>query len=470
MTNKDIATNIKNIAEQSHSRSRAGLYKTVWPLEHADTWRTQTSPVGGLPAGFSAKALHATSIKLDQPIVGYTREQREVFVMGGMPFLMNTYTQDIMNNSTAGAQFTLEAALTNLKHTPYVAKIDPVTLEHVILPLTQGQSVNYPGGMLMHENGFVYAVAQGVLYKIAPDTMQIVRSTPLPLVGQGIEQELTAYNGLQVLSNGLLVTKCFVAKSNPDQGWLLKIDPDNLSLKAAQLVNIQSARLMLDQPEPGVAYAYAPTLEQSRRFRIVEEGFVLDEPWSAYYRRPNTTWANGTLFMKNHVVFPDNSAPGANTPMHIYLHPVNNPPAQLEPHNAVSASLEGINFWKVLGDPYSNAEHGTIVTFVPMNSLISAYRLGADGSLKQLWERSYMVSASPAIVTSTDHLYINDYRDGHDHFVVLRLSTGEELARVALPAVEPTMGIIFPGMNNDAYLLSTETGCATGFFNRIYVG
>jgi hypothetical protein len=59
--------------------------------------------------------------------------------------------------------------------------------------------------------------------------------------------------------------------------------------------------------------------------------------------------------------------------------------------------------------------------------------------------------------------------NGHDNFVVLRLSTGEELARIPLPAVEPTMGIIFPGMNNDAYLLSTETGCEIGYFNRIYI-
>jgi hypothetical protein len=300
--------------------------------------------------------------------------------------------------------------------------------------------------------------------------MQIVRSLVLPRVGEGIEQMLTAYNGLQVLADGRLVAKCFVAKSNPDKGWLLQIDPDDLSMKAAQLVNIQSARLMLDQPEPGVAYVYAPTVEQSRRFRIVEEGFVLDTRWSAHYRQPDTTWANGTLFMKSHVVFPDNSAPGATTPMHIFLHPVNDPPRRLEPHNAVSTSSEGINFWKVLGDPYSNAEHGIIVTFVPMNGRIAAYRLGADGCLTRLWERPYLVSASPAIVTSKDHLYINDYRHGHDHFVVLRLSTGAELARVVLPAVEPTMGIIFPGMNDDAYLLSTETGGATGFFNRIEVG
>ena len=31
------------------------------------------------------------------------------------------------------------------------------------------------------------------------------------------------------------------------------------------------------------------------------------------------------------------------------------------------------------------------------------------------------------------------------------------------------MGIIFPGMNDDVSLLSTETGEATGFFNRLAI-
>jgi hypothetical protein len=350
-----------------------------------------------------------------------------------------------------------------------VAKIDPVTLRHSVLPLTLGSTANYPGGMLVHANGFVYAVAQCVLYKIDPESLRIVQSVQLPRIGDGIEALLTAYNGMQVLGSGQLVMKCFAGRDNPNEGWLLLIDPDNLHFDAAQFVGIQSARLSVDEPEPGVRYVYAPTLYESRRFRILEDCFVLDREWSAEYRIPETTWANGTLFVKTHLVFPDNSAPGPTTPLHLYFHSIDNPPRRLDPHPAVSDTEAGVNFWKVLGDPFTNREHSFLVTFVPVNKRIAAYRLFANGRLESVWERPYAVSASPAMVPSRDHLYINDFRDGHDCFVVLRLSTGEELARQVLPATEPTMGIIFPGMNDDVYLLSTETPGRKGFFNRIYL-
>jgi len=58
------------------------------------------------------------------------------------------------------------------------------------------------------------------------------------------------------------------------------------------------------------------------------------------------------------------------------------------------------------------------------------------------------------IVADRDHLYINDYREERDNLVLynlvlLRLSTGEELACVHLTATQPTIGGIIPGMHDD---------------------
>lgn len=461
---------LSNLDERDKA-ARTGLYDTPWPLEHADKWRTQSASDAGFPRDFDPARLRVSTLEFDQPMLGYTREQREVFVLGGMPYAMNEYTQAILDGTTEERPSAAHVA-SNLAHVPYVAKIDPVTLRTKVLPLTQGSTANYPGGMLVHENGFVYAVAQSVLYKIDPEELRIVKSVELPRIGQGSESLYTIYNGLQVISTGQLVTKSFIGRQDPKEGWLLLIDPDDLHFAASQLVDIQSARLSVDEPEPGVCYVYAPTLYESRRFRILEDAFELDREWSAEYRIPETTWANGTLFMKHHLVFPDNSGPGPTTPMHFFLHPITDPPKRLTPHPAVSDKLAGVNFWKLLGDPFTNQDHHVIVTFVPVNKLIAAYRLSVDGGLARIWEREYEVSASPVMVPTRDHLYINDYRNGHDHFVALRLSTGEELARRKLQATEPTMGIIFPGMNDDVYLLSTETGKpgkATGFFNRIFL-
>ena len=98
-------------------------------------------------------------------------------------------------------------------------------------------------------------------------------------------------------------------------------------------------------------------------------------------------------------------------------------------------------------------------------------RFTPDGTLEPVWEHdSYKVSASPAIVPDRDLLYIDDYRrDGKDHLVILRLSTGLELASIELAATLPTIGTIFPGMNNDVYILSSEAGGNDGVISRVYI-
>lgn len=474
-------SNDRNVSDNElilHTRSGAGLYNTVWPLEHADIWRSQSTAVGGLPADFNKQSIVNESINLDQPFTGYTRDKNQLFIMGGTPYLMDTYTKMYMTHSTYVTSDPSEDIISNRKHYAYIAKINPVTLATDIVELSLGRnrSVNYPGGALMHSNGFVYAQAQSILYKIDPDTMQILKTLELPLVeGKPGLAESTIYNGLLVLGNGRIITKCFTS-SDIGNGWVLQIDPDTLEIIVAKFIEVQSARLMLDEPLPGVAYAYMPTLSQSRRFLITDNDFILDSEWTADYRNKDdysTTWANGTLFMKNHVVFPDNSAPGEyiTKPLHFFLHSVYNPTTFLQPHDAVS-NVPGVNFWKVSGDPYSNKDQGLIITFTPTDEKIAAYMLYDNGIVEKVWERNYFVSASPAIVTSTDHLYINDFRNGHDNFVVLRFSTGEELAYIELPDVlETTMGIIFPGMNDDVYLCSTATrgSVNTGIFNRIFL-
>ncbi len=94
----------------------------------------------------------------------------------------------------------------------------------------------------------------------------------------------------------------------------------------------------------------------------------------------------------------------------------------------------------------------------------------ADGTLHLVWEHDgYKVSASPAIVVDRNQLYIDDYHEGHDWLVVLDLSTGRQLATIQLAAQLPTIGTIFPGMNDDVYVLSTEAGTTHGLLSRITV-
>ncbi len=121
----------------------------------------------------------------------------------------------------------------------------------------------------------------------------------------------------------------------------------------------------------------------------------------------------------------------------------------------------------VAGDPFQNQ---IVVYYDPINNLLAAHDVGADGTLELRWGREiYKASASIAIAPDRDLLYINDYLDGQDNLVVLKLSTGEELARVALEASLPTIGTIFLGMNNDVYIISSETGGSDGLLSRVSI-
>lgn len=454
---------------------RAGYYETVWPSEHTDLWRSHAVSNVGLPADFDPAKLAVTTANLNLPVWGYTRAKDEVFVIGGSPFMLNIFTETIKNGTQNEADLSA-AAEESRNSVPYLAKVNPLTMQVTQLDLTDGKTINYTGGLLMHENGFVYAVSRSVLYKVDPETMQVAASAPLPLVGNNKEQNFwTTYNGLQVIASGELVIKGFYfVDSVSVNGWLLLVDPETLKIDVQQSEALSSARLTIQQTPDGSATLYQVNATQSLRFKITDTGFLLDQEWTRGYRTEDdgTTQASSPLLFGEigQVVFADNTAPGATTPINLYDQPVNvnDLPVRLEGVNAFDSDLPGFNFFMVAGDPF---ETQTLVYYDPINNFLGAHTVLPDGTLQRLWERNgvYKVSASPAIVPDRDLLYIDNYQNGTDSFVVLRLSTGEELATVPLAANLPTIGTIFLGMNEDVYILSSEAGSDNGIISRIFV-
>jgi len=457
---------------------RAGYYETVWPSEHTDLWRSHAVSNAGLPADFDPAKLTVTTANLNLPVWGYTRAKDEVFVIGGSPCMLNIFTQMIKNGDTDSELSEVDikgAAEESISSVPYVAKVNPLTMEVTQLDLTEGETINYTGGLLMHENGFVYAVSRSYLYKVDPETMQVVASAPLPLVGDSKEQNFwTTYNGLQVIASGELVIKGFYFLDSVSvNGWLLLVHPDTLEINVQQSEALSSARLTIQQEPDGSATLYQVNATQSLRFKITDTGFVLDDAWTRDYRTEDdgTTQASSPLLFGKvgQIVFADNTAPGATTPINLYDQPVNvaDLPTTLEGINAFGSDLPGFNFFMVAGDPF---ETQTLVYYDPINNYLGAHTVLSDGTLQPLWERNgvYKVSASPAIAPDRDLLYIDNYQDGMDSFVVLKLSTGEELASVPLSANLPTIGTIFLGMNEDVYILSSEAGSDNGLISRIF--
>ncbi len=260
-------------------------------------------------------------------------------------------------------------------------------------------------------------------------------------------------------------------------GWLLLIDPDELTFDVQQAETVSSARLTIQQSPETPTYLYLVNATDSMRYLISDTGFELDEAWTCSYRteESGSTQASSPLLfgLTGQIAFADNTAPGATTPINLFIQPVevNDLPSDsnLTGIPAFSSSLPGFNFFMVAGSPFEQRQ--TLVYYDPINRLLAAHRISPDYALAVLWERNgkYKVSASPAIVPDRDLLYIDDYRDGHDYLVILRLSTGEELASIKLDATLPTIGTIFIGMNDDVYILSSEAGGNNGLISRIYL-
>lgn len=445
--------------------ARAGLYPTLWPSEHTDLWRTHTVLDAGLPAGFDPARLAVAHAEVDLPVWGYTRDRDQVFVTGGSPVMLDVFTKMII----AGKQLPIGGEPRGAgptRHVPLVARIDPATMAKQVVYLEHGTTVNYTGGLVMHANGYVYAVAQSVLYKIDASSMAIVAHRPLPLVGSGAEQYFTVYNGMQVIGSGDLVLKGFDLISNAVEGWLILADPRDLTLRTVQPARVSSPRLTIDQHPGGDAMLYLLDAELSTRYLISGGRFVPDPAWKASYRIPGSTQASSPVLFGDHIAFSDNTSPVAETEIRLFSQPVSHSPGRLPPQRAFGDHTPGINFFMIGGDPFLTR---LAIVFDPINGYVAAHQLTESGRFEPRWERRYKASASPALVPDRGHLYIDDYRDGRDHLIVLELATGRELARVALPATEPTVGCIFVGMNADVYLLSTETGGPTGFVSRVHV-
>lgn len=449
--------------------NRAGYYETVWPSEHADRWRTHAVQ-GGLPPDVTSADLAAEAFSVSaSPMWGYTRDDY-AYVIGGSPVSLSIFDR------LAGGK-----PSKTKDQTPYVARLDPATGESRELQLTQGSALNYTGGLLMHENGSIYAVAQSVLYKIDAESFSIKASQPLPsLTSDGKDVRGTAYNGIQVRENGQLILKGFDLTGKTPGGILLLIDPDTLETKArTDSPDVASARLTLSVQD-GTEWLYHSTPNDSVRFEVTDSGFTLDDSWTAQFLSPDQKGASQAsspvyLDQSNAVVFANNTLPfKVTTPMQIYSQATNaSPPAgQLPSQDAFAESNRQINFFMVAADAF---ESDIVAVSDQVHGYVAGWQVDEEGGLTRLWSSDeYRSSAGLAIAYDKGHLYVDDRRcdsSGEDcelWLVVLDLKTGEQLAEVQVKGSSPSVAQMFVSADS-VYLIASEIGQEQAYVNRVHV-
>ncbi|HEY6486813.1 MAG TPA: hypothetical protein VIX83_10555 [Candidatus Cybelea sp.] len=445
---------------------------TTWPSERADQWRTAAADTG---LAAIRGPLHVASAKLPPvPVWGYVGVDGDLYVLGGAPYFLDVFTKLILGAPTSSLRrLAVESRRYANRLTPYVARIDPSTMRVTTLQLTQTSSSNYIGGMLVDANGYLYAVARGVLYKIDPKPFSIVASKRLPLPPNdlGKPNDRVAFNGMQATLDGDLLLKGF-APLGHGKGILLRIDPDDLSILAtAESSQIAGARMALTLQEDR-EYVYLAGATESIRYLTEAREFKLDGGYSQQYLYPSSGDTEGTsdIFMGRGIVFTNNTSPEATSPMSLFAQG-DFEGAQLRSQPAFSGSGAGWNFFMATGDPFKtgilavqNQANGHIAGFVACNGGITA---------KKLWENDTIEnSAGLAIDYADGQLYADDHRCASKHscrlsFVVLDLRTGKEIARTRVAGNEPSVGQIFIGPHRRVFYLATDTDRPNGFISRV---
>lgn len=434
----------------------SSLYRSHFPTERKNLNGSHTLRNVGLPRGVSADDLVVETIDMPFPVLLYTREPDEIFVMGGTPLGLELYTDRIDGVSAGGSETA-----------PYFAKYDPTTGEITYLDLDRGTGLPYLGGAVVHGDGYVYVVSQSHLYKVEPESMVIEASMDLP-----VPDPATVYNGLITGRTGELILKSLSFAQGDTT--LLLVDGDTMEITFRADCDCASARLSLAVDENDVEYLYHINRERTFRYAVEPGSLTLDESWIARFD-PDGTGVNpeptSPLIHDGRVYYTTNTSFLATTPMRVFWQdveavytpdgpPLTGPLLFDDPEGRTGYSFSGLAVDEATGVFLANDQGRGFVT---------AFRPRDDGGIDRLWQRELRVSSASTVVSDRQMIYATDFVGGSNHLVVLNLMTGDELLRVPTPATRATIGAILLTPEGDAYLASNESGRPTGFLVRVRV-
>src|SRR5215208_1273652 len=449
------------------------MANTTWPTEHADGWRTH-AVAAGLPSDVGHMRLHTRVATLPPvPVWGYVGRGDDLYVVGGSPYLLDMFTALILGAPRSSVPLLIARSKRYAETlTPYVARIDARSMRAKTLPLTGGTSANYTGGLLVHANGFLYAVVRSTLYKIDPATLGVVASAPLPPAPEasGQPNQQTAYNGIQASANGDLILKGWASTGggNLPPGILLRVDPGDLSIKVQLVTTDVAAGRMALATVNGQEELYFPDQTQSVRW-LLDPGGV----------RPR------------HRLEPELSNAGVHRGQLRRLHGQRRRVREQHQSDGNDADA-GVLPGRSRG--VAAAEHvGVLEQQRPMELLHDGRRpvqvghrrcqrraqrprLGLPGcsggeGVRKLWENSAIRAwAGMAIDYRAGRLYADDRRCTRTkcrlHLDELSLRTGRRIASVPVKGDKPSIGQIFVG-RNAVYYVATNTHDAHGYVTRV---
>lgn len=429
--------------------SPLGLYDTVAPFEHFDAARTQVFPWTCTTAQLAHRrrvriAARRLAGDFTTPYIAATRGRDELFVYG--------YGADA---ATQGG---------------YVAKVDLATgrewwRTRILDPTPAGQW-SYPGVMLVHGNGFVYAIYGNVLVKVDPADGHVVARRALP---EDPAQTGAAYNGMIVLPDGRIAAKkiergpCAVATTigglacsaaNALPSVIVVVDPGDLRVLSQVTTPEPSTGRISAAPLNGREYVYVAGRDHVFRYAYAHGRLALDRRWGPVtYRTGAQTPGTAAGVMGGWVVIQTNFLPSA-APLTVTAVSVRDSRRVLRIRPF--AALHAPQSWIVSKAALDAANH-TVVTHDTATRRMAALRLDPRRGFRVRWTRRLQLFAFSALVgpPRQRQIVIPDYRPDGDAVTWLDERTGRQAARSAPLSPQPAPGnIVTPGFDGRFFYLA----------------
>ncbi|MFL5845381.1 MAG: hypothetical protein ACJ762_11855 [Solirubrobacteraceae bacterium] len=429
-----------------HTGPRAdGFWNTTAPFEHFGANRSQVFAHSCTLTELTGRAqpriaLRSSPVDFSTPYNAATRNRDQLYLYGYGP----------------------DAA----RQGGYVAGVDPRTLAQrwrTQIPDTKpaGQW-SYPGVMLSHANGFLYAIYGNVLVKLDPVSGAVVARRELP---EDPQQTGAAYNGMIVLPDGRLAAKKIERGPCASDGPLTGLSCAVANALPSLIVVVDPRRLKVLSgvvpPEPitgritfGGGHIYAAGRDHLFRYRYARGALTFDRGWGPVaYRTGTQTPGTGPGLLGHFVVVQTNFLPSSQ-PMTVTA--VDSRDSDrvftIQPFAG-----SGTGSW-IVSKAALDAANNTVVTHDTTAGRMAALRLDPQTGFTVRWSRPLHSLDFSALTGGARHrqIVIADLTGDADQVVWLDEDTGTERARTATLATTPAPGnIVLPGFGGRFYYASS---------------
>lgn len=338
--------------------------------------------------------------------------------------------------------------------TGWVERIDPESLATIARSPDLPAGPFWPGGILAHENGYLYVTYGRYCHKLDPDCA-VVASRELP--------RERPYNSLFALSDGNLVMKDFV-RDGSSRSYFSVLEPGRLEPISGEIPIPEGsiARISRDTSKAG-EFVYVIGDHTAYRYRYASGELARDETWSYTYRtRPDGVQSYGwdPVIAGGRAWFLDNgdnqyqrslAGTGVATGA-LQLHSV----SLDDSSDAVAFEPFGLPRGTIVNPPLIDASRRIVVAYDSGNDRIAAFRYAGRG-FEHLWEHDFGASCHFLLFPDTGEIVVNDYRDEQEHVVVLDIESGDEKGRAATGSPVQCVQFQSPGWSRDMYMCTFTT-------------